>query len=74
MLFGLTKLYSSHVIADILSCNGCCSEFLYHIQLDVKNDPSDLLLSISGAPLDNSQPDIVSRLFEGQVVNLVCVK
>jgi len=44
------------------------------LQLDVKDDPSDLLTSVCGAsdvPDKSDNSDIISRLFEGQVVNLV---
>jgi len=59
----------------VISCPFCCSEFLCTLQLDVKNDPSDLLMSVCGMPDPRHKShdnDIVSRLFEGQVVNLVC--
>jgi len=51
----------------------CCSEFLYKLQLDVKDDPSVLLTSVCGASNKSDSNDVISRLFEGQVVNLVCV-
>ena len=60
----------------LLACNFCyCSEFLYALQLEVKDDPWDLLTSVCGMPdtSDKSRNnDIVSWLLEGQVVNLVC--
>jgi len=53
----------------------CCgSEFLCTLQLDVKDDPAELLTyvsAVSGAGDKSSDTDIISQLFEGQVVNLV---
>jgi len=46
------------------------------LQLDVKDDPSDLLTSVCGTsdiPNKSDNSDIISQLFEGQVVNLVCL-
>ena len=57
-------------------CVCCCSEFLCTLQLDVKDDPAELLTSVCPVPDrgdKSSDTDIISQLFEGQVVNLVCI-